>query len=354
MNKQLRGRKMPHTEAFIHAHIQAGGAGDVAFAIGDREGEAYRFFASSRGDVQNGQTQYDMMSVSKIMTVAPLFQIAMEEGKVSPEDPLGKYFPEAPADKRDIPLWMLLSHCSGMGRYVFPEYFGPDRRAEAIEFQIRHPLLFTPGTDYFYSCSAFILLGFLLERLYNAPFDRLFDDRIARPLGLRSTSFRCREDANIVRCTRKAYEGDNKCSDDNNRRLYGVSGNAGIFSCLDDMTVFGHSLLNRHDKLMRKESFLAGAKDLTPTLSIGRALGYVYADKRYKQGGALLSAGSLGHTGFSGTAVFADYEKDLYVVSLTNTALYAFNRGLNCSVECANFREGLHNAVAADLGIANG
>ena len=351
MNGNLRGRAMPHTEAFIKAHIANGGAGDVAFAIGDGAGEVYRFFASSRGDVQNGQTQYDMMSVSKIMTVAPLFQIAMEEGRVSPEDPLGKYFPEAPADKKDIPLWMLLSHCSGMGRYVFPEYFGPDRRAEAIRFQLGHPLLFAPGTDYFYSCSAFIILGFLLERIFNAPLNRLFDDRIARPLGLRSTSFCCREDENLVRCTRKAFEGDNKCSDDNNRRLFGVSGNAGIFSCLDDMTVFGQSLLLRHGKLMRPESFAAGAKDLTPALSIGRALGYVYADARYKQGGRLLSAGSLGHTGFSGTAVFADYEKDLYVVSLSNTALYAFNRKRNCSTECANFREGLHNAVADDLGI---
>lgn len=350
MNERLRGRAMPHTEAFLKAHIENGGAGDVAIAIGDRDGEGYRFFASSRGDVQNGQTQYDMMSVSKIMTVAPLFHIAMEEGKVSAEDTIGKYFPEAPADKKDIPLWMLLSHCSGMGRYVFPKYFGPDRREEAIRFQLSHPLLFAPGTGYFYSCSGFIILGFLLERIFNAPLDRLFDDRIARPLGLRSTSFCCREDENIVRCTRKAYEGDNKCSDDNNRRLYGVSGNAGIFSCIDDMTVFGRSLLNRHNTLMKEESFAAAAKDLTPQLTIGRALGYVYADARYKQGGRLYSEGSLGHTGFSGTEVFADYRKDLYVVSLTNTALYAAKRNLDCSAECAKFREGLHNAIADDLG----
>lgn len=351
MNEKLRGRAMPQTEAFIRAHIASGGAGDVAVAIGDGEGESYRFFASSRGDVQNGQTMYDMMSVTKILSVAPLFHIAMEEGKVSPEDPLGKYFPEAPEDKKDIPLWMLLTHCSGMGRHVFPEYFGPDRRAEAIAFQLGHPLLFAPGTDYFYSCSGFVLLGFLLERIFNKPLDRLFDDRIARPLGLRHTGFCCGEDENLVRSTRKPYEGANKCSDDINRRLYGVSGNAGIFSCLDDMTVFAQSLLHRHSTLMHAETFAVAAKDRTPSLPLGRALGYVYADARYKQGGKLFSVGSLGHTGFSGTSVFADYTKDLYVVELTNTALYAAQRKRDCSAECAKFREGLHNAIADDLGL---
>lgn len=350
MNTKIRGRAMPHTEQFIQKHIAAERAGDVAIVIGDREGEAYRFFHSDRGDVQNGQTLYDMMSVSKIMTVTPLFYMAMEEGRVSPEDTLGKYFPEAPDDKKELPLWMLLSHQSGMGRYVNPEYFGPDRRADAINFQLSHPLLFTPGTDYFYSCSAFIILGFLLERVYNKPLDRLFDDRIARPLGLTNTSFNPREDENLVRCTRKKYEGNNKCSDDNNRRLYGVSGNAGIFSCIDDMAVFAQSLLNRHNTLMKEETFAKGTKDYGPHLTFGRALGYVYTDARYKQGGRLYSAGSVGHTGFSGTECFADFEKDLYVVSLSNTARFAAMRKKNCSAECAAFREGLHNAIAEDLG----
>lgn len=350
MNNNLRGRAMPQTEQFIREFVAAGRTGDVAVVIGDREGEAYRFFCSDRGDVLNGQTVYDMMSVSKIMATTPLFYMAMDEGLVSPEDTLGKYLPEVPDDKKELPLWMLLSHQSGIGRYVNPEYFGPDRRAEAIAFQSGHPLLFTPGTDYFYSCSAFILLGFILERVYNKPLDRLFDDRIARPLGLKNTMFNHPEDENIVRCTRKKYEGSNKCSDDNNRRLYGVSGNAGVFSCIDDMAVFAQSLLNRHNTLIGEEVFAKGAKDYGPHLPFGRALGYVYADARYKQGGGLYSDGSLGHTGFSGTECFADFEKDLYVVSLTNTAYYAARRGKDCSAECAAFREGLHKAMKEDLG----
>lgn len=351
MNTKLRNTKFAKTEEYIKKFIEDNRAGDISIVLGDSEGEAYRFFHSNRGDVLNGQTIYDMMSVSKIMATTPLFYMAMDEGLVSPDDCLGKYFPEAPDDKKKLKLWMLLSHQSGMGRYVNPEYFPPHRRQDSVNFQLSHPLLFEPTTDYFYSCSAFIILGILLERVYNKPLDLLFDDRVVRPLGLKNTMFNHPEDENIVRCTRKTYEGNNKCSDDNCRRLYGVAGNAGVFSCIDDMSVFAKSLLNKHGTIIGAETFAIGTKDFGPHLTFGRALGYVYADERYKQGGRLYSKGALGHTGFSGTECFADYDKDLYVVSLTNTAYYAAKNGKDCSKECALFREGLHNAIADDLGI---
>ena len=95
MNTKIRSKIMPKTEKFIQDFVASGRTGDVAIAIGDGEGEVYRFFCSARGDVLNGQTVYDMMSVSKIMATTPLFYMAMEEGLVSPEDTLGKHLPTA-------------------------------------------------------------------------------------------------------------------------------------------------------------------------------------------------------------------------------------------------------------------
>ncbi len=349
MNERLCISNMKNTEKYIKDFVAAGGASDVAVAIGTVEGEAYRFFHSSRGDVLNGKTLCDMMSVSKILVTAPLFHMAMDEKLLSPLDTVGKYFPYAPSDKRDIPLWMLLSHQSGMSKLIFPDFFGPDRREEAIRFQLSTPLAFECGKGYLYSCSAYILLGFILEKVYNKPLDRLFDDRIARPLGMKNTSFNPSEDDNLIRCTRKAYNGANKCSDDNNRRLHGVSGNAGIFSCIDDMSVFGRSLLCRHGSLISEETFSESIKDLCP-YDIGRTLGYVYVDGRYKQGGGLYSDGTVGHTGFSGTECFADFEKGIYVVSLSNTAYCAAIKGKNCIKETEEFRRNLHIAMKEDLG----
>lgn len=341
---------MPRTEAFLREHVRSGGAGSVAVSLGDGTGERWRFFAGGpEGGAQNGKTLYDMMSVTKILVTAPLFHIAMEEGLVSPDDPLGRYFPEAPADKAGIPLWMLLSHCSGLDRYVYPEPMGPDRREEAIRFQLTHPLLFEPGTRYLYSCTGFVLLGFLLERVWNAPLDQLFEEKIAAPLGLSDTCYRPREKTNIVKATVKKDVGLVRCSDPFNRSLYGVSGNAGVFSCLDDMSRFACSLLRGHPDLMRPDTFDRTVRDLTPDLALGRALGYVRADKRWTQGAGLFSDGAVGHTGFSGTACFADRKQGFFVVSLSNTALFAFRRNKNCSAECAAFREGLHSAIKQDL-----
>lgn len=342
---------MPRTEAFLREHVRSGGAGSVAVSLGDGTGERWRFFAGGpEGGAQNGKTLYDMMSVTKILVTAPLFHIAMEEGLVSPDDPLGRYFPEAPADKAGIPLWMLLSHCSGLpGRIDFPWPVGPEKREEGIRFQLSQKLLFAPETQYFYSCTGFVLLGFLLERVWNAPLDQLFEEKIAAPLGLSDTCYRPREKTNIVKATVKKDAGLVRCSDPFNRSLYGVSGNAGVFSCLDDMSRFACSLLRGHPDLMRRETFELAARDRTPSLSLGRALGYVYADGRYGQGGGLYSDGTVGHTGFSGTECFADRKQGFFLVSLSNTSLYTAIRKQNCTAACAAFREGLHRAIKQDL-----
>ena len=87
----------------------------------------------------------------------------------------------------------------------------------------------------------------------------------------------------------------------------------------------------------------------------------MYVDERYAQGGGLYSTGTVGHTGYSGTECYADFEKDLFVVSLTNTAKYAaMNKGAHypagpgvdiCTAACVAFRTGLHQAMAADLNV---
>ena len=115
------------------------------------------------------------------------------------------------------------------------------------------------------------------------------------------------------------------------------------------MARFGRSLLCGHPDLMRRETFELAARDRTPSLSLGRALGYVYADGRYGQGGGLYSDGTVGHTGFSGTECFADRKQGFFLVSLSNTSLYTAIRKQNCTAACAAFREGLHRAIKADL-----
>ncbi len=345
--------ELKHTRACAKELIDTAWAGDIALCAGDREGELGRILISSRGDVLNGKTIFDMMSVTKIMSVAPLFHIAMDEGKLSYDDTLGKYFPDAPEDKRGIPLWMMLTHVSGMRKNDPLGFIGPEDRAEYISYALSRPLLFTPGEKYDYSCGNFAFLGFILEKVYRKPLDLLFDDKIARPLGLKNTCYLPSEDENIVKSTRHPYLGKNKCSDPLTRGLNGICGNAGIFSSIDDMSIFGHSLLCKHSSIISESTFDAAARDYLPSYSMGRGLGYVHVDERYTQGGTLLSDGSIGHTGFSGTSVFADLKRGIYVSILTNTAYYAGLYGRDYKGSCAEMRRKLHSALAEDLKEAN-
>ncbi len=339
-----------NTEAFIKEHVKNGKADDVMLSVGTADGESYRFFSSKRGNVLNEKTLCDMMSVTKILATTPLCLMAIDEGKLALDDTIGKFFPYAPEDKRDITVFQMLTHQSGMSHCFVKPTFGPFDKDEAAQFQLNRPLAAKPGEKFIYCCNNMILLAFIIEKLYRKPFDLLFNERIAFPLNMDRTRFLCRDTENSILCTLTPWVGENMCCDPSARRLGGVAGNAGVFSCLEDMEKFALSLLNCHAPLISESTFDLAHTNHTPHLSDSRGLGYVYVDGRYPQTGRLFSNGSIGHCGHSGTSVFVDFEKGMYVVILSNTTRLAEEKKLGYGVTM-QFRANLHNAIASDFGI---
>ncbi|MBQ2733984.1 MAG: serine hydrolase [Clostridia bacterium] len=339
-----------NTEEFIKEHIKNGKADDVMLSVGTLDGQSYRFFHSKRGDVLNEKTLCDMMSVTKILATTPLCLMAIDEGLLRLDDTLGKFFPYAPEDKRDITVLQMLTHQSGMSHCFVKPTFGPFDKDEAAQFQLNRPLAAKPGERFIYCCNNMILLAFVLEKLYRKPLDLLFCERIAYPLDMRRTRYLCRDAENSILCTLTPWTGENMCCDPSARRLGGVAGHAGIFSCLEDMEKFALSLLCGHAPLVSERTFALARKNHTAHLSESRGIGYVYVDSRYAQTGRLFSEGSLGHCGHSGTSVFVDNEKGMYVVALSNTTRLAEEKKLGYG-PTMQFRADLHNAIADDLGI---
>ena len=339
-----------NTEAFIREHVKNEGADDVMLSVGTLDGERYRFYHSKRGDVLNEKTLCDMMSVTKILATTPLCLMAIDEGLLSLDDTIGKFFPYAPEDKRDITVFQMLTHQSGMTHCFVKPTFGPFDKDEAAQFQLNRPLAAKPGEKFIYCCNNMILLAFIIEKIYRKPFELLFCERIAFPLEMHRTRFLCRDVENSILCTRTPWVGENMCCDPSARRLGGVAGNAGVFSCIEDMEKFALSLLKGHAPLISDATFALARKNHTPHLSDSRGLGYVYVDSRYPQTGRLFSEGSIGHCGHSGTSVFVDFEKGLYAVTLSNTTRLAEERKLGYA-HTMKFRADLHNAIADDLGI---
>ena len=176
----------------------------------------------------------------------------------------------------------------------------------------------------------------------------LFAGRVAKPLGLSNTHYLCDADADHILCTRQ--EGENLCDDPSARRLGGVAGHAGVFSCLDDMETYAKALLGGLSALLPPEVFAMACKNYTPHLAADRGLGDLYVTERYPQTGRLFSAGSIGHCGHSGQSVFVDFTKRMHVVVLSNITLYSARRGGTYDDTMA-FRKAIHDTIADDLGI---
>lgn len=336
----------PKTEAFVRSHVASGGAGDVMLAIGIG-GESYRFLHSARGDVLTDRTLCDMMSVTKILATTSLCLLALAEGKLHLTDTLGDLFRDAPVYLAPITVLQLMTHTSGLRHSFLPKDGAPYTHETALKAQWQKKLFSAPGAACVYACNNMILLALAIEELYGAPLDRLFDQKVAVPLGLTHTHFHCDAAADRIICTRQ--EGDNLCDDPSVRRLGGVAGHAGIFSCLADMERYARALLGGLEALLPPAIFDIARKNYTAHLAASRGLGFLYVDARYPQTGRLFSEGSIGHCGHSGQSVFVDFAKQMYVVALSNTTLYSVRRGETYGATMA-FRADLHNAIADDLG----
>ncbi len=339
--------KFIKTEEFIKNHVASGGAGDVMISVGIN-GENYRFMHSNRGDVLRDTTLCDMMSVTKILATTSLVLIALSEKKMRLSDTIGDIFAEAPEHLEKITVEQLLTHTSGLRHSFLPIGGAPYTSDTALVEQWKKKLFSVPGESSVYACNNMIILALAIEKIYRKPLDVLFNERVAKPLGFVNTHFLCDKDADRIICTRQ--EGDNICDDPSARRLGGVSGNAGIFSCLCDMEKYAQSLLKGLPEILPPEIFDLAKQNYTARLEAARGLGYLYVDERYPQTGRLFSVGSIGHCGHSGQSVFVDFEKQMHVVILSNTTLYSARRG-GTYEDTMRFRKELHNTIADDLGI---
>ncbi|WP_284574230.1 serine hydrolase domain-containing protein [Streptomyces sp. 2P-4] len=123
-----------------------------------------------------------------------LLQLA-EEGRVRLDDPVSRWLPDLPDGDR-ITLKMLGTSTSGLHDYVTDPVFvkelsaDPNRHwtpEELVGISIRHPLWYPPGTDWSYSHANFVLLGAALEKITGTRLDRLLQERVMGPAGLRQT-----------------------------------------------------------------------------------------------------------------------------------------------------------------------
>jgi CubicO group peptidase (beta-lactamase class C family) len=270
-------------------------------------------------------TIYDLASLTKIVATTTVLLQLVDQGTVALDAPVVQYLPEWKGPRTDrITIRQLLTHSSGLAAWR-PFYKEAADRAEARgQLMLVGPEV-PPGTRYLYSDMNFMLLGAVIEQVTGMPLDSAFTARVARPLRLADTRFR---PDTALRARIAPTEFDpwrqrqlrGEVHDENASRFDGVSGHAGLFSTASDLSRVVRMWLNRgtlDGVRFASERTVAEFTRAQDTLVSKRALGWE-TPTGGNSAGRRLSPGAFGHTGFTGTSIWVDPGRDLFVILLTN------------------------------------
>ncbi|HEX2714270.1 MAG TPA: glycoside hydrolase family 3 N-terminal domain-containing protein [Candidatus Acidoferrales bacterium] len=305
------------------------------------------------------ETIYDVASLTKPVVTTTLVAMLVAAGRLDLDAPVGIYLPEwaagpQPEWRRKVTLRHLLTHTSGLPAHE--DYFLTSKGKRAMLAKIlAEPLSYEPGTKSEYSDLGFILLGEILERTTGKSLDVLARERIFAPLGMKDSMFnpakslrpRIAPTENDTWFRKRQVQGE--VHDENAWAMGGVAGHSGLFSTAGDLAAFCQMLLNggiyAHQRLLRRatiEQFTAAQ----PLAAGTRALGWTVPTKD-SSSGHYFSAHSYGHSGFTGTSIWVDPDKSLFVILLTNRV---YPTRENTKIQ--KVRPALHDAVVEVLGLA--
>jgi D-alanyl-D-alanine carboxypeptidase len=160
----------------------------------------YRSF-SPDSILASSATQYRIGSITKVFTATMIFQL-IDEGKLSLDTKLLKYFPLMPNSER-ITISDLLSHTSGLMDYVNDLADKswitiPHTKAELLDTIAKRKVHFEPGSKQQYSNSGYLLLAYIVEKITGKPYSKALEDRIVNKLKLKSTTSAVPNDAGKV------------------------------------------------------------------------------------------------------------------------------------------------------------
>jgi CubicO group peptidase (beta-lactamase class C family) len=274
-------------------------------------------------------TIYDLASLTKVVGLTTACMLLVDEGKLALDAPVVRYVPAFRGPMKDrVTIRHLLTHSAGLVADL-PLYDSTRTRAAALAAVDTSTLLAPPGTSYRYSDLSAMVLMQAVERQAGEPLDRFLADRVFRPLGMPATRF-LPPDAWRERIAPTEHDTlfrhrwlRGEVHDESAARLGGVSGNAGLFSNALDLSRLAATLLNGGAwdslQLIRAETVTEFTTRQNIPPGSTRALGWdTPSDSGYSSAGAELSRRSFGHTGFTGTSMWMDPDRDLFIILLTN------------------------------------
>jgi beta-glucosidase-like glycosyl hydrolase/CubicO group peptidase (beta-lactamase class C family) len=271
-------------------------------------------------------TIYDLASLTKVVVTTTAAMILVDEGRLDLEAPVSAFVPGFRGGAKDrVTPWHLLTHSSGLPGVapIFKE--GLQGRSAYLARILGMDLLYEPGSKTVYSDPGPILLGEILERVAGEPLEAFARRRIFEPLGMKDTLYRPPLEllARVAPTEQDPWRGRlvrGEVHDENAFALGGVAPHAGLFGTAPDLARFAQMLLNGgrydHKRIVSRETVERFTRRAGVPES-SRALGWDTPSEG-SSAGRLLSPRSFGHTGFTGTSMWMDPDRNLFVILLTN------------------------------------
>jgi len=325
--------------------------------------KAYGYHTYDSTEKVSVENVYDLASVTKICATTISIMKLYDEGRIGLDDKIGQYIPWLRGtDKQEITVKDILLHQAGLKSYIqfyretidtltgIPQegfyskmptadhtlrvadsmYMKTSFRDTMYSRIATSPL--GPAGRLVYSDNDFIFLGLIVQAISGLSLDQYVRKHFYGPMGLSSVGFRPREVLPLARIVpteneknfrRQLLRGD--VHDEGAAMFGGVSGHAGLFGSAYDVAVIMQMLLNKgvlNGRRYLSDTTIARFTVYSSDIS-HRALGF---DKPYKDNNtrpepypaASASRSTFGHTGFTGIGAWADPERGLIFVVLSN------------------------------------
>lgn len=332
------------------------------------------------------ETIYDIASITKVTSSIPSLMYMQDKKKLHPDTAISKYLPFLEhTNKENLTFRNILSHNARLRSWIPFYWYNTDsagllntavfqyeqndkyntRVAEdlyissAYSFEIYDTISHSDlrkKKGYKYSDLGYYWVPKMVEQNYNKPFDDFVYEHFYQPLNLRHTRFHPRRYFELEKIAptendtlfrKQIVRGD--VHDPGAAMLGGVCGHAGLFSTAEDIAIIFQMYL---------QSGYYGGVQYFDTATINeytsyqhdgiknrRAMGFDKPFKKYDAYGPVCESASLssfGHSGFTGTYVWADPEEDLVYVFLSNRV---YPRSDNYKISKFDIRTNIQQAI---------
>ena len=293
-------------------------------------------------------TIYDLASLTKVIATTTAAMICIDRKYFTLDDKVEKFIPDFKAnDKENITIRNLLLHNSGLP--AWEKFYDKNLTKDQILSDIYSSKLeYKTGSKTVYSDLGMIVLGKVIEKVTNSSLDKFCKKEIFEPLGMNDTYFNPPDSVkykippteNDTYWRNRLIKGE--VHDETASLLGGVSGHAGLFSNVEDLAKFLLLILNKgiykNKRIINSETVELFTKRQSQESS--RALGWDTKSETGSSAGNLFGTNSFGHTGFTGTSIWVDPDRNLFVVFLTNRVYPSREKNKLLSI-----RPKLHDAV---------